>query len=317
MVPRRLSPHLLQGFASDQRSGASSSGQAATVTGSNGSSVVALARSTHPGPTVAVTVLSVVLAAAVGLGVGRTLLLGAAVLAGQLSIGLSNDLVDAARDRQVGRRDKPLALGLVSTSTAVAAVTVVTVLAVGLTFVLGWAAGVAHLVFLASGWAYNLGLKRTAWSAVPFVVGFGALPAVVTLAAAPPAAPAAWALVVGAAFGVAIHFTNVLPDLDDDARTGVVGLPHRLGRLRAGLVAFAALGTAAVVTAGGLLLDGSLTPVRTGAGLVGSAAALVLSVVGARLVRRGGATRGLFRLVIAAALVLVASLALAGTALVA
>ena len=138
-----------------------------------------------------------------------------------------------------------------------------------------------------------------------------------TLAAAPPAAPAAWALTVGAAFGVAIHFTNVLPDLDDDARTGVVGLPHRLGRLRAGLGAFAALGTAAVVTAAGLLLDGSLTPVRTGAGLVGAATALVLSVVGARLVRHGGATRGLFRLVIAAALVLVVSLALAGTALVA
>ena len=298
----------------------SSSVQVAIVTSSSGSfasAVAALARSTHPGPTVAVTVLSVVLATAVGLGVGRTLLLGVAVLAGQLSIGLSNDLVDAARDRQVGRRDKPLALGLVSTSTAVAAVAVVTVLAVGLTFVLGWAAGVAHLVFLASGWAYNLGLKRTAWSAVPFVVGFGALPAVVTLAAAPPAAPAAWALTVGAAFGVAIHFTNVLPDLDDDARTGVVGMPHRLGRLRAGLVAFAALGTAAIVTAAGLLLDGSLAPVRTGAGLVGAATALVLSVVGARLVRHGGATRGLFRLVIAAALVLVVSLALAGTALVA
>ena len=277
----------------------------------------ALARSTHPGPTVAVTVLSVVLATAVGLGVGRTLLLGVAVLAGQLSIGLSNDLVDAARDRQVGRRDKPLALGLVSTSTAVAAVSVVTVVAIAVTFVLGWAAGVAHLLFLASGWAYNFGLKRTVWSAVPFVVGFGALPAVVTLAAAPPAAPAAWAMIVGAAFGVAIHFTNVLPDLDDDARTGVVGLPHRLGRLRAGLVAFAALGTAAVVTAAGLLLDDSLTPVRTGAGLVGAATALVLSAVGARLVRRGGATRGLFRLVIAAALVLVLSLALAGTALVA
>ncbi|WP_307802956.1 UbiA family prenyltransferase [Frigoribacterium sp. PvP032] len=281
------------------------------------STVAALARSTHPGPTVAVTLLSVVLATAVGLDAGRTLVLGAAVLAGQLSIGLSNDLVDAARDRQVGRLDKPLALGLVSTRAAMVAVTVVTVLAVGLTFLLGWAAGVAHLVFLVSGWAYNLGLKRTAWSVVPFVVGFGALPAVVTLAAAPPAEPAAWALIVGAAFGVAIHFTNVLPDLDDDARTGVVGLPHRLGRLRAGLVAFAALGTAAVVTAAGLLLDESLTPVRTGAGLVGAATALVLSAVGARLVRRGGATRGLFRLVIAAALVLVVSLALAGTALVA
>jgi 4-hydroxybenzoate polyprenyltransferase len=281
------------------------------------STVAALARSTHPGPTVAVTVLSVVLASAVGLSIERTVVLAVAVLAGQLSIGLSNDLVDAGRDRQVGRRDKPLALGQVSARTATVVLGVVTVLAVGLTFVLGWGAGLAHLVFLVSGWAYNLGLKRTSWSVVPFLLGFGSLPAIVTLAAAPPAAPAVWALLVGAAFGVAIHFTNVLPDLEDDARTGVVGLPHRLGRLRSGLVAFAALGAAAVVTAAGLLLDGSLTPLRTGAGLVGAAVALALSVLGARLVRRGGATRGLFRLVIAAALVLVVSLALAGTALVA
>ena len=279
--------------------------------------VAALARSTHPGPTVAVTVLSVVLAAAVGLGPGRTVVLALAVLAGQISIGLSNDLVDAGRDRQVGRTDKPLALGLVSPTTAAVTTGVVSVVAVGLTFVLGPAAGLAHLVFLVSGWAYNLGLKRTAWSAVPFLVGFGALPAVVTLASAPPAPPAAWALVVGAAFGVAVHFTNVLPDLDDDARTGVVGLPHRLGRLRAGLAAFAALGLAAVVTAAGLLLDDSLSGLRTGLGLGGATATLGLSVAGAVVVLRGGATRGLFRLVVAAALVLVASLALAGTALVA
>jgi 4-hydroxybenzoate polyprenyltransferase len=281
------------------------------------STIVALARSSHPGPTIAVTILSAVLALAVGLGLGRTALLTVAVLAGQLSIGLSNDLVDAARDRQVGRRDKPLALGLVSATTAALATGVVTALAVGLTFVLGWAAGVAHLVFLVSGWAYNLGLKRTAWSAVPFLVGFGSLPALVTLSAAPPAVPAAWALVVGAAFGVAIHFTNVLPDLDDDARTGVVGLPHRLGRLRAGLVAFGALAFAGLATVVGLVLDDSASPLRTGLGLVGAAATLGLSVAGAVVVRRGGATRGLFHLVIAAALVLVASLAFAGSALVA
>jgi 4-hydroxybenzoate polyprenyltransferase len=281
------------------------------------STAVALARSTHPGPTVAVTVLSVVLATAVGLDAGRTLLLAVAVLAGQLSIGLSNDLVDAGRDRVVGRTDKPVALGLVSPRAVAVATGAVTVLAVVLTFILGWAAGLAHLVFLASGWAYNLGLKRTAWSAVPFLVGFGSLPAVVTLAAAPPASPAVWAVVVGAAFGVAIHFTNVLPDLDDDARTGVVGLPHRLGRLRAGLVAFAALGLAAVVTATGLVLDDDASPLRTGLGLAGATATLVLSLAGAVAVRRGGATRGLFRVVIAAALVLVASLALAGTALLA
>ena len=34
-----------------------------------------------------------------------------------------------------------------------------------------------------------------------------------------------------AALGSAAHFVNVLPDLADDAATGVHGLPHRLGPL--------------------------------------------------------------------------------------
>ncbi len=39
---------------------------------------------------------------------------GAAVLAGQLTIGWSNDLIDLRRDREVARTDKPLATGAVS-----------------------------------------------------------------------------------------------------------------------------------------------------------------------------------------------------------
>ena len=44
------------------------------------------------------------------------------------------------------------------------------------------APGSVHLVSVASGWAYNLGLKSTAWSWAPYAVAFGALPAVVSLA---------------------------------------------------------------------------------------------------------------------------------------
>ena len=46
-----------------------------------------------------------------GTPLARGLLVTAAVLAGQLSIGWSNDLIDARRDRAVGRTDKPLAVG--------------------------------------------------------------------------------------------------------------------------------------------------------------------------------------------------------------
>ena len=47
--------------------------------------------------------------------------------------------------------------------------------------------------------------------------------------------------------GAGAHFANVLPDLDDDARTGVRGLPHRLGAARSA-VAAAGLLLAATVT---------------------------------------------------------------------
>ena len=53
-----------------------------------------------------------------------------------------------------------------------------------------------------------------------------------------------------AALGVAAHFLNTLPDFDDDAATGVRGLPHRLGqktsRVLATTLLLAASGTAAL-----------------------------------------------------------------------
>ena len=78
--------------------------------------VVALARSTHPGPTVAVTAISVVLGFGVGLDPVRLVLLGLMIFTNQLSVGLSNDWIDADRDRVVGRSDKPVARGLIRVS---------------------------------------------------------------------------------------------------------------------------------------------------------------------------------------------------------
>src|SRR4051794_235799 len=78
---------------------------------------VALLGACHPGPAFAVTVLAGLLARAVGLAPGGIALVVVAVLAGQLSIGWSNDLIDLARDRTVGRADKPLVDGRVSEPT--------------------------------------------------------------------------------------------------------------------------------------------------------------------------------------------------------
>lgn len=270
--------------------------------------------SSHPGPTVTVTVLAVVLGAGSGLGAGSVALLGLAFLLGQLSIGFSNDWVDAARDRAVERRDKPVARGDVSVATVRTAAWVTAALTVPASFALGWQAALAHLVLVASGWAYNLGLKRTAWSVAPFVLSFGLLPAVVTLAAQPPVVAAPWALAVGGVFGVAIHFTNVLPDLEDDATTGVDGLPHRLGRVVSGVVAFAALAVAALLVVFGPVVAGT----SDGPGplaLVALVACLVIAAVGVVLVVTRPPGRLLFQLIIVASLVVAAQLALSGTVL--
>jgi 4-hydroxybenzoate polyprenyltransferase len=274
--------------------------------------------SSHPGPTVTVTVLAAVIAAAVGHPVWLVVLVALTVIAGQLSIGLANDWIDADRDRAVGRSDKPVARGLIAKETVRNAAFVSAGVAVVLSLFLGPVAAVAHLVLVAAGWAYDAGLKRSVWSVAPFVVAFGLLPVVAVSAGADAQLPAAWAIATGAVFGVAIHCSNVLPDLVDDAATGVRGFPHRLGLHTAGVVAFASL-----VVAAGLVLVGQLggdDPVR-GLGVVlavtGTVVVVVLAVVGVRLVLTGPPTRVLFRLVIVSSLVLVVELGLAGARLVA
>lgn len=230
-----------------------------------------LARSCHPGPTVAVTALATLLAASRDLDAGGVALVGAAVLTGQLSIGWGNDLLDRHRDRAVGRTDKPLATGELTAPVARAAVALALAATLALSLATGLLAGLVHLVGVAAGWAYDLGAKATAWSWLPYAVAFGALPAFVVLAGPEPATTPWWLPVGGALLGVGAHLLNALPDLDDDLATGVRGLPHRLGARRAAVAAVTALLAATVVVALGAA--GAAPWLRVGAVVV--AAALV------------------------------------------
>ena len=136
----------------------------------------------HLGPALAVTVMATAYAAALDLTPGQVALVGAAVLAGQLSIGWSNDLVDLRRDREVARKDKPLATGVVSVRMVRTACAAAVVLAVVLSLACGLVAGAVHVGLVAAGWAYNLGLKATVLSWLPYAVAFGGLPVFVHLA---------------------------------------------------------------------------------------------------------------------------------------
>jgi 4-hydroxybenzoate polyprenyltransferase len=207
----------------------------------------ALVLATHPGPTVAVTVVATLLAVAAGAPAGRVLLVTAAVLAGQASIGWSNDWLDADRDRAVARADKPVVQGAVTPALLRSLALGAAAAAVVLSLLLGPVPGLLLLVLVVSGWAYNAGLKRTAASVVPYVTGFGALPAGVV--AAVPGSPTApwWLVAAGGALGAAAHLANVAPDLEDDLATGVRGLPHRLGARVSAVIGAFLLGGASLV----------------------------------------------------------------------
>lgn len=214
--------------------------------------VRALVLSCHPLPSLAVTALTAGLTALAGLPPSRAALATLTVFTGQLAIGWSNDAIDGERDRAVKRADKPVASGAITARVAGTAATIALGATVGLAVALGGSGGLAALVATLCGVLYNLGLKATAWSWLPYAVAFGTLPAVATLSAAPPRWPAVWALIAGALLGVAAHLANVLPDLGQDAATGVRGFPHRLGARTT------ALGGAAILTlATAVILFGS------------------------------------------------------------
>jgi 4-hydroxybenzoate polyprenyltransferase len=238
--------------------------------------VRALIAATHPGPAVAVTVVATLLAVAAGVPAGRTALVLAAVLAGQASIGWSNDWLDADRDRAVARGDKPVVQGAVRPTQLRSAALTAAALAVVLSLALGAVPGLLLLLLVASGWAYNGRLKRTWASGVAYVVGFGALPAGVVAAAPGTGAAPWWLVAAGAALGAAAHLANVAPDLEDDLATGVRGLPHRLGPRMSAVAGALLLGAASIV----LVLGPPGGPTPAGwAGLVVAVPAVVLAAL--------------------------------------
>lgn len=208
---------------------------------------VALGRAGHPLPSVAVTAAATVLAAAAGNTAGTCVLLAAAVLTGQLSVGWSNDRIDAERDRAVRHEGKPLAAGEVSLRTVDEAIAASLAAAVVLSLLLGWRAGLLHLAAVGAAWLYNASLKGTWLSWLPYAFAFGALPAVATFALPKHPAPAGWIMVAGALLGSSVNFANAMPRLARHPRSDVRGLPDRIGGKPSLIVAAALLAAAAVL----------------------------------------------------------------------
>jgi heme o synthase len=268
---------------------------------------VALLRASHPEPTVMVTAIAVALAVGTGRSGAGVLSVGAAVLAGQLSVGWHNDWLDALRDTAAGRSDKPVAAGDISRRTVARCALTALAAAVPLSFASGWRAAVVHLLAVLLAWSYNARLKATMASFVPFAIAFPLLVAFVTLGGPRASWPPWWALAAAALLGCGAHLVNAAPDLADDTAAGIRGLPHVLGRSRSVSVAAVLLLTATVIESFG---DGHR---EWEAAITVPAVALALAA-GIVLARRPG-SRWLFRSVLLAAAVDVAALVANGSRL--
>ncbi|MDY6996683.1 MAG: UbiA family prenyltransferase [Actinomycetota bacterium] len=232
----------------------------------------------HAGPSLAIAALATVLAAqAAPHGIGPVLT-GPAMLAGQLSIGWSNDAMDAGRDAAAGRTDKPVATGALGVRTVWVAAAAALAAALGMALAIGLATAVLLAVVVGAAWAYNLGLKSTPASGLMYLLGFGPIPAYAT-STLPGSPLPSWQVTAAAALvGLGGHFANVLPDLATDRATGVNGLPQRV-YARAGAGAVRAIAVVLLLSASVLL---AVTVTRQWVGLAGLAAAALLAVVAAR-----------------------------------
>ena len=267
----------------------------------------ALVASTHPGPSFAVAALAGILSWGFQVNGQVALAVVASVLLNQFSVGLSNDAIDLVRDRESGRTDKPLVRGDISPVTVWISAAVFALVSLGLSWFVHPGVFVAQTIFLVAGWAYNLGLKATVFSALAYAVGFGAVPAIVSFAATPALAPPWWVVVIGSGLGVAAHFGNVVPDRETDQARGVTGLPQLLTAKTVAVslsVLVVAMATVLIVGAG---------PESLVASVPAAAIATGLAIAGGTLALRRPASRGAFRASIAAALVLALGLAIALT----
>ena len=204
------------------------------------------------------------------------------------------------------RSDKPVARGALEPRVVGVAAGAALIGTTVLSAVLGWPGGVAALAAVLCSWGYNLGLKATLLSWLPYAVAFALLPAVATLSASPPRWPAAWALVAGGLLGIAAHLANVLPDLDDDVATGIRGLPHRIGAKATALTAASVLLIASAVILFGPV--GQPGPWRW----AGFATAVLVSGAAARIAFGDPSSRRFFQAIILIAALDLVSFAFAG-----
>jgi len=209
------------------------------------------ARIIHPFPTslnVAATAALAFIAAGgvppAGL-LARMLLL---MLLAQSAIGVTNDYCDRHLDAAT-KPWKPVAAGVVAPAAAIALAVVLVLATVTVAATLGPVGFALALAGLACGLAYDVRLKRTPLSALPFMAAIPILPLWVWAVLGQWRPALWWLLPLGAPVGLALHLANTLPDIEADAAHGVRGLAHRLGAAHSMLLGWSSFAAALALTA--------------------------------------------------------------------
>jgi 4-hydroxybenzoate polyprenyltransferase len=241
--------------------------------------VRALVVASHPGPSLAITAMVTVLAAEAAPHGFGPVLVAPAMLAGQLSVGWSNDACDAALDLAAGRTDKPVARGEVTVRALWIAATVSVLAALAMSAAISLVTLGINALLIGAAWAYNLGLKSTPWSGLMFLLGFAPLPAYAASTLPGQPAPRIWVCVAAGLLGLGGHFANVLPDLAADLASGVRGLPQVVAaRWGPGAARAAAL---VLLLSASALLVAEASPARRWIAVAGLCCSCVLAVIGA------------------------------------
>lgn len=151
-----------------------------------------------------------------------------AMLGGQLAIGAINEIVDLPDDA-VGKPQKPLPSGEVSVQGA----RLVAAFGLALMAVAGVSLGLVSFALLLLGTGlgivYDLWLKRSMWSWVPYLLALPLLPIWVFVTIGRPEPRLLFLYPLGALAAVGVHLAQALPDVAADQAAGMRTITSRMG----------------------------------------------------------------------------------------
>jgi 4-hydroxybenzoate polyprenyltransferase len=147
----------------------------------------------------------------------------------QFAISALNDYRDREIDARMLHKLKPIVMGRIAPTTALA---LALVLAAGMFACFapfGWVVLATATAGLALGFAYDLGVKTTPFGGVMLGLAFPILPLLAWEVFATVRPALFWTFPLGMLVGLGIHLADALPDAEADRAAGVRGLAQMLG----------------------------------------------------------------------------------------